>query len=78
METIKVKPWGEGQGEFVLINKEDFDAEKHELFCVTDAEEGAKKVTIAELREALTAKGIEIPEGAKKAELQALLEANGA
>lgn len=37
--------------------------------------EGAKKATVAELREALTAKGIEIPEGAKKAELQALLDA---
>jgi hypothetical protein len=37
--------------------------------------EGAKKATIAELREALTAKGIEIPEGAKKADLQALLDA---
>lgn len=37
--------------------------------------EGAKKATVAELREALTAKGVEIPEGAKKAELQALLDA---
>ena len=36
--------------------------------------EGAKKASVAELREALTAKGIEIPEGAKKAELQALLD----
>lgn len=36
--------------------------------------EGAKKATVAELREALTAKGIEIPEGAKKAELQALMD----
>ena len=32
MATVKVKPWGEGQGEFVIIEKEDFDAEKHELF----------------------------------------------
>lgn len=39
------------------------------------APEGAKKATVAELREALTAKGIDIPEGAKKAELQALLDA---
>lgn len=38
-------------------------------------EEGAKRATVAELREALTAKGIAIPEGAKKADLQALLEA---
>jgi len=37
--------------------------------------EGAKKATVAELREALAAKGIEIPEGAKKADLQALLDA---
>lgn len=41
-----------------------------------DEPEGAKKATVAELREALTAKGIEIPEGAKKAELQALLDAS--
>lgn len=38
--------------------------------------EGAKKASVAELREALNAKGIEIPEGAKKADLQALLDAN--
>lgn len=38
--------------------------------------EGAKKATVAELREALTAKGIDIPEGAKKAELQSLLDSN--
>jgi hypothetical protein len=37
--------------------------------------EGAKKATVAELRDALTAKGVEIPEGAKKADLQALLDA---
>lgn len=35
----------------------------------------SKKATVAELREALTAKGIDIPDGAKKAELQALLDA---
>jgi hypothetical protein len=32
METIKVKPWGEGQGEYVLINAEDFNPEIHEEF----------------------------------------------
>lgn len=32
-------------------------------------------VSVQALREALTAKGIEIPQGAKKAELQALLDA---
>lgn len=29
--TIKVKPWGKDQGEFVLIEECDFDAEKHQL-----------------------------------------------
>ncbi len=59
---------------FCEINESDFDPEKHTLFDATEPE-GAKKATIGELREALTAKGIEIPEGAKKAELQALLDA---
>jgi hypothetical protein len=30
METMKVKPWGIGQGDFVLINAEDFDPAVHE------------------------------------------------
>lgn len=32
IETMKVKPWGTGQGEFVLINKSDFNADVHERF----------------------------------------------
>lgn len=27
--TIKVKPWGEDQGEFVIINADDFDPAVH-------------------------------------------------
>ena len=73
METIKVKPWGKDQGDFVIINKDDFDPEVHELL---DGEpDGAKKATVAELRAALEAKGVEVPDGAKKADLQALLDA---
>ena len=30
METIKVKPWSKDQGDFVIINKSDFDPEVHE------------------------------------------------
>lgn len=40
----------------------------------TNQSRGADKMTVADLREALEAKGIEIPEGAKKAELQKLLD----
>lgn len=36
MEVIKVKPWGKGQGDYVLINAADFDASKHELYEVDD------------------------------------------
>lgn len=31
-ETIKVMPWGEGQGDYVEINAEDFDPAKHKHF----------------------------------------------
>lgn len=30
MKTIKVKPWGEGQGDHVLINESDFDPKVHQ------------------------------------------------
>lgn len=29
--TVKVKPWGTGQGEFVEINEKDFDPAVHVL-----------------------------------------------
>lgn len=29
MDTIKVKPWGEGQGDHVVINAEDFNPDIH-------------------------------------------------
>ena len=31
MKTIKVKPWGDEQGDHVLINEEDFNPEFHTL-----------------------------------------------
>ena len=71
MKTIKVKPWGEGQGDFVVINEEDFDPEAHELYGVeTDP---IAKMKVDELKAALADKGIEIPEGAKKPDLVELL-----
>jgi len=30
MKTMKVKPWGEGQGDHVLINEDKFDPSIHE------------------------------------------------
>jgi hypothetical protein len=38
--TIRVKPWSKDQGPFVILNEEDFDPERHELYV--DAEEAAR------------------------------------
>lgn len=32
MAVLKIKPYGKDQGEFVLIDEENFDPTKHELF----------------------------------------------
>ena len=32
VKTVKVHPWGKGQGAFVEINEKDFDAQKHKLY----------------------------------------------
>ena len=38
MQTIKVKSWGKEQGDFVLINEEDFNPEFHTLLEAVPAE----------------------------------------
>ena len=77
MGTIQVKPWGEGQGDFVLINEEDFDKDFHELYG--DKKPTAKELRaaklLAETKAALTDKGIAFDEDADQAALQALLDA---
>ncbi len=50
-----------------------FMPEGHENPADDGEVEDDKKATVAELRAALEAKGITVPEGAKKADLQALL-----
>lgn len=78
-ETVKVKTpvSDDNPSGYIVINKSDV-TDSHELFDADDPE-GAKKasegLTVTEIKEALTAKGIAIPEGAKKADLQALLDA---
>jgi hypothetical protein len=71
METIKVKPWGEGQGEYVLVNKEDFDPAIHVLLDSADGklpEAQQRAILIAELQ----AKGVEFDESWPTDELRAL------
>jgi hypothetical protein len=62
------------QGAFVTINEDDFDAATQELFD-ENAAPAAKPLTVAQLRDELFAKGVSIPDDAKKADLAALYEA---
>ncbi len=68
IETMKVKSWGKDQEGFTLINKSDFDKEIHEAYEA----KASKPKTTDEYKAALEGLKIEIPEGAKKAELVAL------
>ncbi|BCV49567.1 hypothetical protein [Shewanella algae] len=70
IETVKIKPENETQGEFVVINKCEFDPDKHELF-----EQKEASIGIADLRKTLTDAGIEFDKKATKKELQALVDA---
>ncbi|MDR6579979.1 hypothetical protein [Pseudomonas extremaustralis] len=76
--TIQVKPWGEGQGDFVLINESDFDENVHELYGSkkpSSREVKAAKL-LADTKAALTEKGIAFENDADQAVLQALLDAS--
>jgi hypothetical protein len=73
MSTVKIMPSHESQGDFVVINESDFDPKKHGLYVEGSAAQ--KDRTVAQLKEELTAKGIEFEATAKKADLIALLDA---
>lgn len=77
LETVKVvspvsddNPHG-----YIVINKTDL-TDEHELFDEDGAkkEPAAKALNVEQLKAALAEKGIAIPDGAKKADLQALLD----
>ncbi len=74
MKTIKIKPSHESQGDHVLINEVDFNPDLHVLLDGAPAANEPKAMTAADLKEALTAKGIEFRGNASKADLQALLD----
>lgn len=75
IKTIKVKAWGEEQGDFVVINEEDFNPDFHSLLDEDEPnDKPSKGLNVEQLKEALAAKGIEVPEGAKKADLAKLLD----
>ena len=47
MKTIKVMPWGAGQGAFVEMNQDEFDPAKHQLYTgpVLTPQEAAARVS---------------------------------
>lgn len=76
MNTLKVKPWGKGQGDYVLINEEDFDPKVHEKLddTGTGSSAGNKGPTVNEIKAILKAGDFEIPTGTKgKEAFEALL-----
>ena len=42
-ETIRVKPWGKDQGEFVVINADDFDPKIHTAHDPLDHDSDGRK-----------------------------------
>jgi hypothetical protein len=45
MDTLKVLTWGEGQGDFVVIDAKDFDERKHTIFEGKEQKQAYKKKT---------------------------------
>lgn len=75
VKTVKIMPTSKEQGDFVVINEDDFDSAVHTLF--KEKPEADVEMTKAELQAALDEKGITYKLGASKVELQALLTAKG-
>jgi len=74
METIKVKPWGEDQGDFVLINAEDFNDAVHVRFDAESGKSGDPGLSAAQLKDELKKRNIEFKGNASREVLQGLYD----
>lgn len=74
MPVIQVQPWGEGQGDFVLIEEFDFNPDFHTLFGDSSSGDGKAKLAAAEIKAKLAAMNIEFKGNASRDSLQALLD----
>lgn len=74
MDTIKCKPWGKDQGEFVLVNASEFDPAFHQRADAPADANGNDYLSVAELRDWLSAHDVAFKPNAKRAELLALYE----
>jgi len=77
-KTLKVEPWGQDQGDYVLIDADSFDYNFHTLFDDGTAQATPKEGTAAFIKAQLDAQGIAYKAGATKADLQALADQAGA
>lgn len=75
MKLLKVKPWGEDQGDHVLINEEDFNPDVHELFDGKPADGSLESKTAAELKAIATERGLSFSGNVSKAKLLEMLAA---
>lgn len=69
--TVRVASDANESG-FVVINESDFDPDAHALFG-EDKMTIATPMTVSQMREILTAKGVSFESDAKKSDLRALL-----
>ena len=69
--TVRIKSASADQG-FVIINQADFIDGTDELFDPVNSD-GDKVLSLAQIRDALTARGVEFDPRARKADLAALL-----
>lgn len=73
--TVQIKSDVQGI-EYFVINKDDFDPEKHELLEASESPETSDQAERMEaLKAALTAKGVKFRANATEAKLSELLEA---
>jgi predicted HAD superfamily Cof-like phosphohydrolase len=79
MPVIQVQPWGEGQGDYVLIEDFDFNPDFHKLLGEKSAGgDDAPKLTAAELKTKLAELKIEFKGNASRDALQALFDTHEA
>ena len=72
-KTLKVEPWGEGQGDFVLIDADSFDEGFHVLLGEAANQAKDVSVTANQAKERLDQLGVTYKGSASKADLLDLL-----
>lgn len=73
-KVIKVETWGEGQGDFVLIDADSYDENIHTLIDDGSSSSAPREGTAAYLKAELDKLGVAYKSGASKGDLQALYD----